>query len=272
MPRKGYKQTDEQKKRKSEAMKGHKLTTETKNRISKTLKNREYVGPFKKGHSIRNTGRTHLKKGAIPWNKGLTGYTTSRRGQKHTEETKRILRDKRKSQVCSEETRRKMSATKKRLGNDALLNWIQKEGSWNKGLTKETDPRVRKNGEAERGKIVSEVTKQRQRKARLGHVIPTTDTSIEIALQEELDRRGRVYEKHLPVEGICQPDIVFPSLKVAVFADGDYWHRKDERAIEKDQRQNMLLNDKGWVVLRFWEHEINKDVSECVDKIIEVIG
>ena len=32
-----------------------------------------------KGHRIRNTGRTHFKKGFIPWNKGKTYHHTSKR-------------------------------------------------------------------------------------------------------------------------------------------------------------------------------------------------
>lgn len=114
-------------------------------------------------------------------------------------------------------------------------------------------------------------TKVALRKARLKQTFPAKDTTIEIALQEELVRRGIVYDKHLPVLGLCQPDIVFPQQKIAVFADGDYWHTKDEKVRQKDKFQNSILKANGWVVLRFWEHEIRQDVSSCVDQIAEVI-
>ena len=71
MPRKGYKMTEEQKKLRSKALKG-----------------RSFGHKFEKGNAPKNTGRTHFKKGHTPWNKNLTGYTTSRTGQKHSEETK----------------------------------------------------------------------------------------------------------------------------------------------------------------------------------------
>ena len=34
-----------------------------------------------------------------------------------------------------------------------------------------------------------------------------------------------------------------------------------------DKRFERTLKNKGWTILRFWEHEINKDVKKCVDKI-----
>ena len=40
------------------------------------------IGSFKKGSQIRNTGRTHFKKGIIPWNKGKTGVYSNKTLQK----------------------------------------------------------------------------------------------------------------------------------------------------------------------------------------------
>lgn len=110
-------------------------------------------------------------------------------------------------------------------------------------------------------------SKERLREYRLKQVIPSKDTYIEVALQNELDRRGITYEKHLSVLGICQPDIVFSTLKIAVFADGDYWHTKDFYVIAKDQFQNEFLRANGWYVFRFWEREIKESVGRCVNQI-----
>ena len=76
-----------------------------------------------------------------------------------------------------------------------------------------------------------------------------------------------------PVKG--KPDFVFPKLKIAVFADGCFWHghhcrnivpkqnaeywdQKRQRNINRDNQVNKLFIERGWTVLRFWECDIKK--------------
>lgn len=83
------------------------------------------------------------------------------------------------------------------------------------------------------------------------------------------------YKTHLPVCGVCLPDIVFPDKRLAVFCDGIFFHSKsfkNGKVWKKDKMQNKVLRKKGWKVLRFWGHEINQNVSTCVDQIIEKLG
>ena len=35
----------------------------------------------------------------------------------------------------------------------------------------------------------------------------------------------------------------------------------------RDKRVDNELRESGWVVLRFWDVEIEKNLSECIDKI-----
>lgn len=119
--------------------------------------------------------------------------------------------------------------------------------------------------------------------------IKSKDTSIEIALRLALWHRGIRYRKnykHLP----GKPDIVITKYKIAVFCDSDYWHGYDwenrhqriksnreywipkiERNMARDKEVNQLLEAQGWIVLRFWEWQIRKDLDQCVDKIINTI-
>lgn len=71
-----------------------------------------------------------------------------------------------------------------------------------------------------------------------------------------------------------KPDVVFPSLQIAVFIDGcfwhgcphcqrklpvtnrEYWEKKIKRNIGLAQIHNEQLEQEGWTVIRIWEHEM----------------
>ncbi len=46
-----------------------------------------------------------------------------------------------------------------------------------------------------------------------------------------------------------------------------YWQAKIERNIKRDRRVTKSLTTDGWIVLRFWEH----DVFGKTDKVVEGI-
>ncbi len=111
------------------------------------------------------------------------------------------------------------------------------------------------------------------------------DTGPEIALRRALWRSGlrgyRVHWKGAP----GRPDVTYPGRKVAIFVHGcfwhrcpvcdlplpkshpDFWQRKFELNRERDRRKHEALEDAGWAVLRFWEHEVRDDVGACVKDI-----
>ena len=120
--------------------------------------------------------------------------------------------------------------------------------------------------------------------------VKSSNTSPEIALRRALWKRGlryRVNDKKLP----GKPDIVFSRAKIIIFCDGDYWHghnwalrgygsldeeltrygeywqTKIRKNVERDKKNNQLLSEAGWLVLRFWESEIKADVEKCAVQI-----
>ena len=120
--------------------------------------------------------------------------------------------------------------------------------------------------------------------------IKSKDTSIEILLRKELWKRGYRYRKNAK-DVFGKPDMVFKSKKLAVFADSEFWHgkylmegkyipktntefwvKKIERNIERDKEVNQKLKDDGWTVLRFWESDIRKKLSECIELIEETLN
>ncbi len=114
--------------------------------------------------------------------------------------------------------------------------------------------------------IYSQETLERMRAAKLHAIWPNRDTSIEKLLQSALRDREIVFVKQYPILNRTRADIAFPNQKLAVYCDGDYWHRLPQ-VRERDTVQEMILRANGWRVLRFWEHEINANAAGCADRV-----
>lgn len=111
------------------------------------------------------------------------------------------------------------------------------------------------------------------------------DTKPELLLRKELWHRGLRYRKNCK-KLYGKPDIVFFGAKIAVFVDGKMWHGYDwenqkndfksrreywipkiERNIEHDYEVTQELIALDWLVLRFWDFEVRKDLQGCADKV-----
>ena len=115
--------------------------------------------------------------------------------------------------------------------------------------------------------------------------VKNKDSKIEILLRKELWNRGLRYRKNVK-KILGKPDLAFKGKKIAVFCDSEFWHgydwenrKKDfkshqdfwipkiERNIARDKEVTEMLQQQGWIVLRFWGKEIQSDVSRCADII-----
>jgi DNA mismatch endonuclease (patch repair protein) len=84
------------------------------------------------------------------------------------------------------------------------------------------------------------------------------------------------WRRGVPLPG--KPDFAFPSVRVAVFIDGDFWHgnpkgfrlpksnlaywrKKIASNRERDKKVNRLLRIEGWRVLRFWQSRLADERS-----------
>jgi len=262
------KETDINVKKIAEKLKGRKPSEETKRKMSENHadvsgKNNPIYGKPRSEETKRKISETKKIRYAlgeiVSWNKG----------KPFSEESKQRMSRAHKGKKHSEEHKRKIGETMK----GRKCTWGYKIGAAQMG---EKNHNYGKRGEGTPmyGKHHTKEAKQKIREKRLKQVIPTKDTSIEVALQKELTKRDIAYEKHLSVCGTCQPDIVFPKLQVAVFADGNYYHSKtfdNGKRWKNDRRQEKILQEKGWTPIRFWGHEIKKDVSSCVDQIVSAL-
>lgn len=120
--------------------------------------------------------------------------------------------------------------------------------------------------------------------------IRSKNTGIELKLRKALTEKGikyRLYSKKF----FGHPDIVINKYRLAIFADSEFWHGynfdenlcaikthqdfwipKIKRNIERDKKVNEVLASQGYVVLRFWGFEIEKELDRVVEKIEQTIS
>jgi DNA mismatch endonuclease (patch repair protein) len=116
--------------------------------------------------------------------------------------------------------------------------------------------------------------------------IKSKDTKAEIVLRKLLWNMGiRYFKNYKKLPG--SPDIVISKNKLAIFVDGEFWHGynweikktkikanrefwipKIERNIQRDRQNDLDLNKSGYTVLRFWEHQVKKDLEACIASIL----
>lgn len=122
----------------------------------------------------------------------------------------------------------------------------------------------------------------KEQRSKIMGAIRGTGGKDEVSLAKALWHLGYRYRKNFR-KVIGTPDVCFKKYKVAVFVDGEFWHGKDweirqhkiqsnreywirkiQRNIEKDNEVNEHLNSQGWTVLRFWSNEVKKNLDGCV--------
>ena len=120
--------------------------------------------------------------------------------------------------------------------------------------------------------------------------IKSKNTKAERVLRLALWHKGIRYRKNwrkLP----GTPDIAITKYKIAVFVDGDFWHargheqapgeqvatnkdfwkKKLARNVERDKEVNDQLTQDGWLVLRFWESDIKKNIDGVIAEIMKYL-
>lgn len=116
--------------------------------------------------------------------------------------------------------------------------------------------------------------------------VRTKDTDIEKALGKAMWAAGIRYRKqYKALPG--KPDFALVSQRIAIFCDSAFWHGRNwqttktcfksnrdfwipkiEGNIRRDSEVNERLRAMGWRVLRFWDQEINSDISGCVARVL----
>lgn len=197
---------------------------------------------------IRDKMKSFYRLGGIHPMKGRLGKDNPNYGSKRSEETKQKLRKKR-----TENAKRNMKKSRSLFFQNGGVG-------------------------SRKGAITSETTKQKQKEWHIAHPNKKfSGTKIELKMREELNRRGFIkdadYFCNIDVNKIANVDIYLPAYKIVIECDGCHYHPcKLCKIFPKERHSNDALKTKqlrkaGYIVYRFWEHEINKDVGKCVDSI-----
>ena len=131
------------------------------------------------------------------------------------------------------------------------------------------------------------VSKQKRTKAQISFNmsrVRNKGSEIERLMEGLLRKLGLKPTRHPKIFG--HPDFAFPHAKVAIFCDSHFWHgydwktkkeeikrnrafwiRKIENNIRRDHLVTRRLKKDGWIVLRFWEHQIRREPGRCCERV-----
>ena len=128
----------------------------------------------------------------------------------------------------------------------------------------------------------------KEKRSKIMASIKSKGTSIEVQFRIALcENKIRGYRINPRIIG--NPDFAFTKYKIAIFCDDDFWHGKNysklkrrlnheywinkiDTNIKRDKRYNKILKQEGWVVLRFWESDINNNIEKCIAKLKKALN
>lgn len=131
---------------------------------------------------------------------------------------------------------------------------------------------------------MADIYSARRRSEIMSRIRSRGNRRTEVALLQLL-RKHKIsgWRRHSNLPGT--PDFIFVSERIAIFVDGCFWHGCPDHASfpvtraafwskklagnkTRDRRVNRELRDKGWLVLRIWQHELRpRSLESCLTKI-----
>lgn len=127
-------------------------------------------------------------------------------------------------------------------------------------------------------------TRTPEQRKRIMAAVRSKDSSPEVRLRRALFQAGiRGWRCHYK-RAVGKPDLAWPSLRVALFVDGAFWHGHPSRHkpgrsgtywdskiagnVERDGAANAALEAAGWKVIRVWDFEVRRDLTAVVARVV----
>lgn len=270
--------------------KGYRLSEETKRKMSEAKKGSPptsgMTGKYHSEESKREISKGH--KGKAPWNKGIhlseeakkkrrearKGTKSPMEGKHHSKESRKKMSVAHKGKISHNKGKHLSEKTRNKISEARKGKYQGKENPhWKGGEIEIVCEVCGKKGHASRTNIRNGYGKfcSKRCSAIWGmRCAKKNNTDIERLLEDELIRRRVPYTKQVPLLGISIVDFLL-SHDIVIYADGDYWHSKPGIKT-RDANQDFVLSFYGYKVFRFSEIEIKTSATICIEKAIAGIN
>jgi len=133
---------------------------------------------------------------------------------------------------------------------------------------------------------MADVFSKKKRSAVMAAIRGRDNRSTELAVRGMLRKLGITGWRANLASIPGKPDFAFPKIKLAVFVDGcfwhgcakcsrnlvpatnpDFWQLKIEKNKTRDRKISRELRQKGWHVIRVWEHDLKKHSQGFLNRI-----
>ena len=128
----------------------------------------------------------------------------------------------------------------------------------------------------------------KQQRSQNMKAVKSKGTKLEERVNKELWNRGFRFRKNNG-KLYGKPDISIIKYKVVIFIDSCFWHgcllhasmpqtnqefwiNKIERNKQRDKEVTEYYKEKGWNILRIWEHDLKSDFAGTVDYVANFIA
>ncbi|KKR78012.1 MAG: mismatch endonuclease Vsr protein [Candidatus Nomurabacteria bacterium GW2011_GWA2_40_9] len=128
-------------------------------------------------------------------------------------------------------------------------------------------------------------TFSKKKRSQIMSKVKSKETNLELCFRKLLI--GYRFRYQPKVFG--KPDFALKKLKIAIFIDSCFWHKcpkhfrkpnsnisywkpKINRNVERAKEVNKQFKKDGWIVFRFWEHDIKVNPEKCINKVSEKFG
>jgi len=257
----GKHHTKEARKKIAESKKGKRPWNKGKHCSEETKKKIRENHADVRGNNNPMHDKHHTKESKRRISDAMSGENHPMYGKHLSIETRKKIGEKSRNRPCSEETKRKISKI-------------------NKGKHYSPSTELKKGNTLNKGRSLSEKTKEKLREARKHQRIPKHHTKPELIFEHICKTYNLPFKyvgdgKFWIGKPSLNPDFIESNgKKIAIEVFGDYWHNpllnKNIREIATLSFRKKILEKYGWELIVFWENELKNNNREHI--VLDRIG